>query len=120
MLNDHRPTTYLRQRVKDLAAAGIPQRTIARILEIGINTLTKYYRTELHNSEPEKIEQVAQVAYQKALEGNEKMLSYILSRRGNKYGWIDKQITEQSAESSELDDLKRKMQELEQKHDSDY
>lgn len=122
MLHDaeHQPTPYLRQRVKDLVIAGIPQQTIARIVGMSVNTLAKYYDRELHDSEPDMIRQVAQVAVQKALDGNEKMLQYVLSRKGTKYGWIDKQVIESMTDSKELDELKRKLEEFESKHDKDY
>lgn len=122
MLHDaeHEPTPYLRQRVKDLAMAGIPQKTIARIVGMSSNTLAKYYDRELHDSEPDMIGKVAKVAVQKALDGNEKMLSYVLSRKGSKYGWIDKQVIESVTDSENLDKLKDKIDKLEKKHEKDY
>lgn len=117
---EHIPNQIQRQRVRDLVSAGIPQRDIARIIGICENTLRKHYPKELANSEQEMVEAVAKVAVQRALDGNDKMLAYVLSRKGSKYGWIDKQVIENVSDEKELERLKSKLDELESKHEKDY
>lgn len=117
---EHIPSQVQRMRVRDLVSAGIPKRDIARIIGISENTLNKHYRRELESSEQEMIEAVSKVAVQKALDGNEKMLAYVLSRKGNKYGWVDKQVIEASTDPSQLKELKDKIEQLEHEHEKDY
>ncbi len=44
----HHPSRMARRLVKVLAAQGVPQREICRVLEIDGKTLRKYYRDELN------------------------------------------------------------------------
>jgi hypothetical protein len=47
---EYTPTDKDRHAVEMMAAAGITQEGIARVLEICVDTLAKYYRTELDTS----------------------------------------------------------------------
>lgn len=115
----HIPTAQTRERVKDLVCAGIPKRLICKVLEINEVTLDKYYELELECSMPKLINDIAKVVAIQALDGNEKSQALYLKTQGAKYGWVEKQVIEQTSnEDSEA--LKLKIQELEEKYTKDY
>lgn len=116
---EHKPSPQSRQRVRDLARAGVPQNGIADILEISDDTLRKYYRKELDQSLDELIECIANKAIQLAEEGNEKMISLVLKTKGASRGWVEKQVVE-NVDSSETKELQARVQALEQEHQRDY
>lgn len=117
--NSHAPTKELRQRVSDLAIAGIPKYLIAKIIKIDDETLNKHYDYELSCAEPEAIERVAKTIYAQALEGNEKSQSLYIKTKGAKYGWVEKQVIE-TINSEETQAMQDKVAELESKHQRDY
>lgn len=117
--NPHEPTERLRQRVTDLAIAGIPQYMIAKVIRIDDDTLKKHYHRELECSEPEAVERVASTVVMQALNGNEKSQSLYLKTKGAKYGWVEKQVVE-TVNADDTLELKVKLAELEAKFQSDY
>ncbi len=117
--NSHAPTPALRQRVADLAVAGIPVYLIAKIIKIDDETLTKYYEYELSCAEAEAIERVAKVVSIQAEGGNEKSQALLLKTRGAKYGWVEKQVIE-TKNADEVKDLKDTVKALEEKYSRDY
>lgn len=117
--NPHEPTDRLRERVSDLAIAGIPQYMIAKVIGIDEETLKKYYQHELDCSEPEAIERVANTVVMQAINGNEKSQALYLKTKGAKYGWIEKQVIEQ-VNNDDTQALKQQIKELEAKHERDY
>jgi hypothetical protein len=117
--NPHEVTDALRQRVSDLAIAGIPQYMIANVIGIDEDTLKKHYQRELDCSEPEAVERVASTVVMQAINGNEKSQALYLKTKGAKYGWVEKQVIETNA-ADDTKELKDKLKELEAKYQKDY
>jgi hypothetical protein len=117
--NPHEPSFKLKQRVSDLAIAGIPQYMIAKVIGIDEATLKKHYEFELTCAEPEAIERVSKTVVMQALNGNEKSQSLYMKTKGAKYGWVEKQIVE-TVNSDDLKDIKASIIDLEEKYKRDY
>lgn len=117
--NEHVPTEETRQRVADLATAGIFQYLIAQVIDIDEETLKKHYRKELDLSEPLMVERIARKVMIQALEGNEKSQSLYLKTKGAKFGYIEKQVVE-NVSNDETKELKDKIIALEEKYKKDY
>ena len=112
MCNEHIPNEYLRQRVSDLAVAGIPLYLIAEVIELNEETIKKHYRRELAIAEPITIERVAKTVVMQALEGNEKSQALYMKTKGAKFGWVEKQIIE-TTDSKDTQAMREKIAELE-------
>lgn len=119
MSNEHIPTDDLRQRISDLAVAGIPIYLICEIVDINDDTLNKYYKRELMCAEPEAVERVAKTVVMQAMAGDPKAQALYMKTKGAKYGWVEKQVIEQH-NSEDTQALKDKIKELEDKHVKDY
>lgn len=119
MSNKHIPTLQSRQRVRDLVVAGIPKHLIAKIIKIDDETLTKHYEEELTCAQPEAVEAVSKTVYHQALNGNEKSQALYLKTQGAKFGWVEKQVIEQT-DNNETEELKAKIADLEEKYKRDY
>lgn len=119
MSNEHIPTTALRQRISDLAIAGIPLYLICEVVGIDDDTVRKHYKRELLCAEPEAIERVAQTVVMQAMNGDAKAQALYMKTKGAKYGWVEKQVIEQ-ATSEDAQALKERIKELEGKFDRDY
>lgn len=115
----HCPTPELKQRVTDLATAGIPKYLIAKIIKIDDETLTKYYDYELSCAQPEAVERIAKVVALQAEQGDSKAQALYLKTQGAKFGWVEKQVIEQQS-SEDTQALKDKVKELEDKFTRDY
>ncbi len=81
--HEHRPTDQSREKVIGLSCAGYNQEDIASYFDISVDTLVKHYRIELREKKKDKIQAVSDMAYQKALEGNPKMIELVLKNQGN-------------------------------------
>lgn len=119
MHNTHQPTSELRQRVKDLATAGIPKYLIAKVIKIDDETLTKHYEHELSTAQAEAVERISRVVALQAERGNEKSQALYLKTQGAKYGWVEKQVIEQQS-TDDMQALQSKIAELEKIHEKDY
>lgn len=119
MSNEHIPTEAIKQRVKDLAMAGIPKYMIAKLIKIDDETLTKYYAYELETGLAETIGDVARTVAFQAKNGNEKSQALLLKTQGARFGWVEKQVVE-TVSNDETLALKEKVKELEGKFDKDY
>lgn len=117
--NEHVPTPQLRQRIADLAIAGIPLYLICEIVELDDDTVRKHYKKELNTAEPIAIERVAKTVVMQAMNGDSKAQNLYMKTKGAKYGWVEKQVIEQT-ESKETQALMDKIQELEKKYERDY
>jgi hypothetical protein len=117
--NTHYPTPELRQRVTDLATAGIPKYLIAKIIKIDDETLTKHYEYELSCAQAEAVERIGKVVAIQALEGDSKAQALYLKTQGAKFGWVEKQVIEQQT-NEDTQALKDKIKELEELHTKDY
>lgn len=74
----HHPTPETREEVGDFVCAGYNHEQIAEYFNIDHETLKKHYKEELCNAKMRLINLVSKTAYQKALEGNEKMIDFVL------------------------------------------
>lgn len=117
--NSHSPTLELSKRIKDLAFAGLPLHIIAKVVKLDDDTVKKYYSYELQCAEPEAIAAVAKVVKIQAEGGCTKSQALYLKTKGAKYGWVEKQIIE-TISSDEMQVLKDKAAEFENKHDKEY
>lgn len=81
MREEHVPTDEKRALVRALAKYGVRQHDIA--VQIGINkiTLAKYYRDELDAGMAEAAEGLAKTAYQMAMDGDVRMMIFLLKTR---------------------------------------
>lgn len=117
--NTHVPTKESRQRVADLALAGIPVYLIAQIVKLDDETVSKHYKYELNCSQAEAVQRIAKVVAIQAENGNEKSQALYLKTIGAKFGFVEKQIIE-SKSTDDTKELKDKLKELEAKFERDY
>ena len=117
--NTHVPTDALRTRVKDLAVAGIPVYLIAKVVKLDDETLTKHYNFELSCSQAEQVQRIAKVVAVQAEAGDPKAQALYLKTQGAKFGWVEKQVIENSA-VDDTKELKEKLKELEAKFERDH
>ena len=75
---EHEPTLSTRAKVEAFSCAGYKHEDIAKYLQIDDKTLRKHYRIELDEAKMNKISQLGGKAYAMALDGNEKMLEFVL------------------------------------------
>lgn len=66
----HKPTEESKKMVESMAAMGIPQVDIARIVGIHKETLEIHYRAELDSGAPKANARVAQSLFNQAISGN--------------------------------------------------
>ncbi len=119
MCNEHQPTTQLKQRVTDLATAGIPKYLIAKIVKLDEDTLNKHYEYQLSCAQAEAVDRIAKVLAIQAESGDPKAQALYLKTQGAKFGWVEKQVIE-SVSAEDTQALKDKLKELEGKFDKDY
>lgn len=117
--NTHYPTPELRQRVIDLATAGIPKYLIAKIIKIDDMTLTKHYALELETAQPEAVARIGKTVIMQAEAGDPKSQALYLKTQGAKFGWVEKQVIE-NVGNEDTQALSEKVKELEQLHEKDY
>lgn len=119
MCNEHIPTQEMRQRISDLAVAGIPLNLICEVVQLDDDTIRKYYQRELTIAEPEAVERVAKTVVMQAMNGDSKAQALYMKTKGAKFGWVEKQVIEQKSDH-EINELKAKISELESKYERDY
>ena len=119
MHNTHEPTRQLKQRVMDLATAGIPKYLIAKIIKLDEDTLNKHYEYELSCAQAEAVERIGKVVALQAEAGDPKAQALYLKTQGAKYGWVEKQVV-QNVSDDETQELKAKIADLEGKFERDY
>lgn len=78
----HESTPERRATVKAMAAYGIPQEDIARVVGIEQTALRRYYRAELDTGGPQAVAKVAECLYQQAISGNTTAAIFFLKTRG--------------------------------------
>jgi hypothetical protein len=62
----HRPEPFLKRQVEAMAAYGVPEDKIARVVGIDAKTLRKHYRDELDTGQTKANSKVAESLYRKA------------------------------------------------------
>ena len=91
----YQPTDEARERVEQLAAAGIRDEDIALYLGITRPTLNKYYKGELKIGTIKANAVIANTLYKQAKEGNTTAAIFWLKTRA---GWRETQKVEMSAD----------------------
>jgi hypothetical protein len=62
----HRPDPFHRRQVEAMAAFGVPEQNIARVVSIDAKTLRKHYRDELDTGQTKATAKVAESLFRKA------------------------------------------------------
>ncbi len=117
--NPHEPTEALRQRVSDLATAGIPKYLIARIIGIAEDTLSKHYDYQLTCGQAETVERITKVVATQAQEGDGKAQALYLKTQGAKFGWVEKQVVE-TVDNAQTTELLNKVKQLEDRYSKEF
>lgn len=81
MRDEHVPTDENRTIVRALAKYGVRQREIAVQIGVSTGTLIKYYSAELDAGMAEAAEGLAKTAYQMAMDGDVRMMIFLLKTR---------------------------------------
>lgn len=81
MRDEHIPTDEKRAIVRALAKYGVRQREIAVQIGVTTGTLVKYYRDDLDAGMAEAAEGLAKTAYQMAMDGDVRMMIFLLKTR---------------------------------------
>ena len=81
MRDEHVPTEENRALVRALAKYGVRQREIAVQIGVSTGTLIKYYSAELDAGMAEAAEGLAKTAYQMAMDGDVRMMIFLLKTR---------------------------------------
>ena len=106
----YKPTEASRKQVEAMAAYGIPQIEICKVLEISINTLTKYYRYELDTGGTRATAKVAENLYKKATGDGSNAVTAAIFWLKTKAGWKETQVHEHKHDdSSALDRINRRI-----------
>lgn len=87
----HTPTEESRKLVRTLAAVGIRFEDIASKLEIGQDTLVKYYRKELDEGRIDANASIGKTLFEQAKAGNTTAAIFWLKTRA---GWKETSVTE--------------------------
>jgi len=115
---EHKPTQELRDKVIDLASNGITQEEIAECLGIVLQTLHKYYSKELKTARVDKVRQVGNNLFQKAVNGDVGAQIFFLKTQG-RWRTEDSKVMQESNE-----DLNKEMKalraELDKKNKREY
>lgn len=78
----HVPTDEIRKYVESMVMSGIPQERIAKVINIDVKTLYKYYRFELDCGKDVAVQKVAQTLFDKALSGDVSSMIFYLKTQG--------------------------------------
>lgn len=81
MRDEHIPTDEKRAVVRALAKYGVRQHDIAVQIGVTTGTLVKYYREDLDAGMAEAAEGLAKTAYQMAMDGDVRMMIFLLKTR---------------------------------------
>ena len=74
-------TAENRSAVEKMAAIGVSEENIAKVLSIDPKTLRKHFRVDLSRGDAKGEVGLKQKAYQKAMDGDGPMLKYLLEKR---------------------------------------
>ena len=97
----HKPDPFLRRQVEAMAAFGIPEQNIARVVAIDAKTLRKHYREELDTGQTKATAKVAESLFRKAMgDGPQSVTAAIfwLKTRG---GWKETSTVELGGSGSQ-------------------
>ena len=80
----YKPNDKDRQTVEQMSAVGIPQESIANVLKLSVDTITRHYKDELTTAASKANTKVAGMLYNKAIRGDTACMIFWLKTRA---GW---------------------------------
>jgi hypothetical protein len=86
---EHQPNEATRKQVDAMAGYGVPEAAIAKVLDIGIKTLGKYYRRELDTAHIRANTAVAQFLFKKATSDGPQAITAAIFWLKTRAGWKD-------------------------------
>lgn len=86
----HLPDEKSRELVEKLSGIGVPERDIAKILTVRVETFRQLYRDELESGRAKAVAEIAKVAFQEAKQGGNAMMFWLRCRAG----WSETQHVE--------------------------
>ena len=92
----HKPTAEQRKLVTDLVLAGMPQKEIAEVLDIGHMTLKEHYKDELSKNKWKRLNGVAKNIYKWAMEENCRASAFFIMKTQG--GWREVSRMEHTGE----------------------
>ena len=116
----HKPDPVTRRQVEAMAAYGVPEASISRVVGIDPNTLRKHYREELDSGHVKANAKVAENLYRKATgDGRESVVAAIFWLK-TRARWKETTVNEVSVTSDPLTEFLRKVGEQGRRiHDRD-
>ena len=90
----HRPDEGQRRQVEAMAAYGIPEADIARVLVIDPKTLRKHYRDELDTGHIKANSRIAESLYRKALGDGSQSVTAAIFWLKTRARWKETNVTE--------------------------
>ena len=103
----HAPEPAGRRQVEAMAAYGIPEADIARVMEIDPKTLRRHYRTELDTGHIKANSRMAENLYRKAMGDGPQAVTATIFWLKTRAKWKETTINEVSITSNPLADLMR-------------
>jgi len=88
----HQPTDKTRAEVQAYAMVGVPHHDLARLVQLSIKTLLKYYRDELDTGKARATAQVGRSLFRMATTGNNVAAAIFWMKA--QAGWREKQLIE--------------------------
>ncbi len=98
------PTEAQRRQVKAMAAYGVPQDSIALVLDIDPTTLRKRFRIELSTGAAEANARVAESLYRKAVGDGPQSVTAAIFWCKARLGWTERAALEVTRRYAELSD----------------
>ena len=83
----HQPTSIMRRQVEALAAYGVPESDIARVIAIDPKTLRKHYREELDTGHVKATAKVAEFLFRKATTDGPQCVTAAIFWMKTRGGW---------------------------------
>ena len=107
----HRPDPVTRRQVEAMAAYGIPEADIARVMEIDPKTLRRHYRSELDTGHIKANSRMAENLYKKAMGDGPQAVTATIFWLKTRARWRETTVSEVSITTDPLTDLMRKIAE---------
>lgn len=92
----HVPTDVTKKQVETLAAYGIPQDEIRKVVGVSLPTLYKYYRHELDTASTKANARVAESLYRKATTDGSQSVTAAIFWLKTRAGWKETVVNEHS------------------------
>ena len=97
----HQPDPVSRRQVEAMAAYGVPEADIARVLSIDPKTLRKHYRLELDTGQIKANSKIAESLYRKALGDGAQSVTAAIFWLKTRAGWKETSVHEVSGRDGE-------------------